>query len=60
MTSPNTKRNVDKSSNDLYNTPLDALEAAWVADIFDAHDVIMTPVMVLELSLTSLNLRGRL
>ena len=28
-----------------------------MADIFDAHDVIMTPVMVLELSLTSLNLR---
>jgi hypothetical protein len=41
--SPNTKRNVDKSSNDLYNTPTDALEAAWEDGVFHKFDVYWDP-----------------
>jgi hypothetical protein len=35
MASPNTARKEVTSSNDLYNTPIEALEAAWAAGIFD-------------------------
>ena len=35
MATSNTKRNVGKSGLDLYNTPTDALEAAYEAGIFD-------------------------
>lgn len=43
MASPNTNRKAKKSSNDLYNTPEDALEAAWSAGVFDSFESYWDP-----------------
>jgi hypothetical protein len=43
MTSPNTKRNEDKDSKDLYNTPIEALIAADDAGIFDKFSSYYDP-----------------
>jgi hypothetical protein len=43
MASPNTSRNVSKDGSDLYNTPVEALEAAYEAGIFDRFNVYYDP-----------------
>lgn len=43
MASPNTGRKESKDSDDLYNTPLAALDAAWEEGIFDQYDVYYDP-----------------
>lgn len=43
MASPNTKTNKDTENNHLYNTPIEALEAAWAEGIFERFDVYYDP-----------------
>jgi len=43
LTSVNTKRKASKSSNDLYNTPTEALESAYNECIFDKFNTYYDP-----------------
>lgn len=43
MASPNTARKETVSSNDLYNTPIEALEAAWSDGVFKGHYNFLDP-----------------
>lgn len=43
MATANTKRKVDKGDVDLYNTPPEALEAAWDEGIFDDFQTFWDP-----------------
>lgn len=43
MASSNTKRVASKSEDDLYNTPTEALEAAWNEGLFDPFEVYYDP-----------------
>lgn len=59
MASPNTTRKEKTSSNDLYNTPIEALEAAWCAGIFDQFRNYHDPCNGLGEISNFLNSRGK-
>ncbi len=59
MASPNTARKEVTSSNDLYNTPIEALEAAWAAGIFDRFSDYHDPCNGLGEISNFLNSHGR-